>query len=150
MSENVYEDRRMFHRFDAKMPLQFKYLELEIKGKGELQDISAAGIGLLTQRRLNLYAPMAIKVDIPFNKDPFYFTGEVVWVKRVDFHTYRAGIKFNSPCLIGVWKVLNGMRLNGEEITDSVEAEHALPQGVLSKCARALNVMRIRFANFLW
>lgn len=154
MTERMYEDRRTFHRFKVKMPLRYHFLELEIRGKGDLLDIGANGIGMLTNRRLNLFAPIAIKVEIPFNKELFYFTGEVVWVKRTDFNSYRAGIRFNSPSLIGVWKVLNGLRLKEDVAGASSEqagtAEAPARQGVLKKITGAFNSARLRLATFLF
>lgn len=153
-AERMYEDRRAFHRFKVNMPLRYHFLELEISGKGALFDIGASGIGLVTNRRLNLFAPLAIKIEIPFNKETFYFTGEVAWVRRVDFNTYRAGIRFNSPSLIGVWKVLNGMRLREEKEEHKADLASKQtspePYGVLHKVSRTLNSACLKFTSFLF
>ena len=154
MTERMYEDRRTFHRFKVKMPLRYHFLEMEIRGKGELFDIGANGIGMVTSRRLNLFAPLALKIKIPFNKEQFYFTGEVVWVKRVDFNTYRAGIRFNSPSLIGVWKVLNGLRLQeeskGTHPDELSPEESSARHGVVKKVAHVFNSVCMKFTSFLF
>jgi Tfp pilus assembly protein PilZ len=97
----------MFHRFAVDMSMKFDFLELELKGKAALRDISAAGMGLFTNKQLTLHAPVEMRVELPPTSESFHFTGEIVWLQRVGYNTYRAGLKFDNPSLIGVWKVLN-------------------------------------------
>jgi hypothetical protein len=102
-----HEDRRMFHRFPVDMSMKYEYLELEITGKAALRDISANGMGLFSNKRLTMHAPVVLRIALSPASESFQFTGEVVWLQRVDYNTYRAGVKFDNPSLIGVWKVLN-------------------------------------------
>lgn len=102
-----HEDRRMFHRFNVDMGMEFQYLELTIEGKAALRDISANGMGLYTNKQLILHAPVALRITLPPSNESFHFTGEIVWLQRLDNRTYRAGVEFDRPTLIGVWKVLN-------------------------------------------
>lgn len=106
-SARMFEDRRLFMRFDNDFNTRYFCSESEIAGKGQLRDISANGMGLLTNKRLHVYTHMDISVNIPESDQPFITTGEVVWVERIDFDLYRAGVKLDKPELMGVWRVLN-------------------------------------------
>ena len=103
-----FEDRRLFMRFPVSMGMRYFCSESESGGQGDLLDISANGMGIVTKRRLHVYGHMDIGVSVPNSAQPFYTTGEVVWVERVDFDAYRVGIRLDKPELMGVWRVLNG------------------------------------------
>lgn len=127
------------------MSMQFDYLELEAKGKGHIQDISASGLGLVTKRRMTMYAPLEVRINLPLSSEALCITGEVVWVQRVDFSTYRAGIKFDSPSLIGVWRVLNEAHLHAQ----SPPKETGVKAGdALCKCAQLFAGIRSRVTQF--
>ena len=103
-----FEDRRVFMRFSMSLPVKFFCPDPSVSGKGQLRDISASGLGFLTNKRLHVYTRMDINVMIPQSDKPFYSKGEVMWVERIDFDMYRVGIKLDTPELMGVWRVLNG------------------------------------------
>ncbi len=109
VSDLPFEDRRLFMRFAVEMPMRFFCSEAEMSGKGRMLDISANGMGFVTNRRLSVYSHMDVGVSISNSARPFYTTGEVVWVQRIDFDSYRIGVKLDKPELMGVWRVLNSM-----------------------------------------
>lgn len=100
------EDRRIFARLAAKFPL--KYLEPKSgkEGQAQTQDISAKGIGLVTNEELNPQTPLEMWLEIPDKGEPLYTRGEVVWSKPRDVNEYRIGVNLEKADLMGLSRVL--------------------------------------------
>jgi hypothetical protein len=126
-----FEDRRMFLRFPVTLPVKFVCRDSDVSGKGSLRDISANGMGVSTKKRLNVYARLEISIDCSTDEKPFYTTGEVVWVERVDFDSYRAGIRLDKPELMGVWRVLNTRNQSAAEAAGKTRKKEIFFSAVL-------------------
>lgn len=100
------EDRRIFERFSARLPLRFLNLDNGKEGTAKTRDISAKGIGLVTAEQLAMHAPLEIWVDVPNGGSPLYSRAEVVWSKSVNAKEYWGGISLNEADLMGVARIL--------------------------------------------
>lgn len=106
MQNAKFEDRRIFARLTAKIPL--KYLDVESGREGEAQtlDVSAKGIGLVSAGELKPRTPLEMWLKVADRDEPFYTRGEVVWSKPVAEHEYRAGISLERADLLGLSRAL--------------------------------------------
>lgn len=100
------KDRRIFARFSTSLPLQYISPEAHLKGLGQAVDISANGIGMLSERGLPLHAPLDVWVDVPDTEFPFHTKGEVAWVHWVWFRRYRIGVVLKKVDLMGISQTL--------------------------------------------
>lgn len=105
--ENLdFEDRRIFFRFPASLPLRYINLNLKTKGQAQTCNISANGIGLVTDEQLLPHTPLDIRLDIPDNGHPLHTKGEVVWAKKIESNKYIIGISLQKVELMGISRVL--------------------------------------------
>jgi|YelNatPaOPRAMG01_1025707.scaffolds.fasta_scaffold02068_2 c-di-GMP-binding flagellar brake protein YcgR len=105
-NNNNYRDRRTFERFPLSLPVRFFDFYRQQEGEGKTVDISAKGMGLVTEKNLNAYTPLEIWVDIPQSAQPFYARAEVVWSKPISQNLNRVGIEFEQADLMGVSRLL--------------------------------------------
>ena len=102
-------DRRIFGRIPAKLPIRFLASGEDREFRGKTVDISANGIGLLSEEGLPLQAPLEIWLDLPNGRGPFYTRGEVVWSSASDeAKRQRLGIRLEKAELMGLAPVLWG------------------------------------------
>lgn len=101
-----FEDRRIFARFPVKFSLKFMGHNNSQEGLGTACDISAKGIGLVTEKELKPKTPLEIWLDIPDRGEPLYTRGEVVWSQMVESNIYKAGINLDKADLMGVARAL--------------------------------------------
>jgi len=100
------EDRRIFERFKAALPIRFLSLKENSEGKGLTEDVSAKGIGLLAENELAPRAPLELWLEIPDKGEPLYARGEVVWSKMLQPNKYRVGVNLEKADLMGLSRVL--------------------------------------------
>lgn len=103
------EDKRIFERFSARLPLRFLNLDSGKEGIGETRDISAKGIGLVTAEQLPSRTSVEIWVDVSNATSPLYSRGEVVW-SLAKGPEHWAGIDLNEADLMGVARVLKAAK----------------------------------------
>lgn len=101
-----FEDRRTFARFPVSLSL--KYLDSSANREGQAQtcDVSAKGIGILSQEKLEPHTALELWLQMPDKSEPFYTRGEVVWSGPASNDEYRAGINLDKADLMGVSRVL--------------------------------------------
>ncbi|MBL7131675.1 MAG: PilZ domain-containing protein [Candidatus Omnitrophica bacterium] len=112
MQETEFEDRRIFQRIPARLPLRFLTGHLSKEGLAQIQDISANGICLLTGEELQRYTPLEMRLQIPDKDEPLYVRGEVVWSERIEPNRYRAGVRLEKVDLVDLmelWRVLRAV-----------------------------------------
>ena len=102
----VMEDRRVFQRFSIRFPLRFLDMKNSREGNGESLDISAKGIGLITNMALQPKAPLEIWLSIPDRGEPLYTRGEVVWSKPESAAEYRVGVNLEKADLMSLSRIL--------------------------------------------
>jgi len=99
-------DRRIFARFPAQLPL--RYLDISSNQEGEAQtfDLSAKGIGLVTQQQLPEYTPLEIWLRMPVDGKPLYLKGQVVWSKDFEPQGYRVGVELEETQMMSFSQLL--------------------------------------------
>jgi hypothetical protein len=105
-NNNNYKDRRTFERFALNLAVRFFDLYRQQEGEGKTVDISAKGMGLITEKDLDAYTPLEIWIEIPQSVEPFYTRAEVVWSKPISENLTRVGIEFEKANLMGVAQLL--------------------------------------------
>ncbi len=109
--ENMnYDDQRIFARFPARFPLRFLDVDTNMEGGAETSDISAKGLGLVTNGHLQPNSSLEMWLHIPDQGEPLYARGEVVWSKMVEPNKYRSGINLDKADLMGLSRVLRVLR----------------------------------------
>ncbi|MGE5197000.1 MAG: PilZ domain-containing protein [Deltaproteobacteria bacterium] len=110
MEELKLLDRRLFERIPVTVPL--RYLELN-SGREVLaytRDISANGIGLVTEERLSPEAPLEMWLQIPHRSNSIYAKGKVVWAEEIEPNRYRAGVSLDKTELVAMSQILMSTR----------------------------------------
>lgn len=100
------EDRRIFARFPLRLSLRVSNEETKKEATAETVDISARGIGLVSQCYLPVRSPVDISLEIPNEAEPYRTKGEVMWSSTVGPGIYRMGINLEQPDLMGVSRIL--------------------------------------------
>jgi hypothetical protein len=100
------EDRRIFARFAAKLGIRFLDLQANREGRAETVDISAKGVGLITEEDLPARTPLEMWFDMPDQGGLYYTRGEVIWSKKVEPLKYRVGVSLEKADLMGLSRVL--------------------------------------------
>ena len=60
-------------------------------------DLSAGGMGFLSQNRVPLNKEIAVELDLEENEKPVFVIGKVQWVKPItNSSQYRIGIRFKD------------------------------------------------------
>lgn len=91
-------EKRKFIRFN--ISLKTTYIlqrEPKVEKMGITKDVSAGGVQLLTEEKLNVGDKMGLKFFIPEALNPAHLNGIVLWSKLVSTGTkssYSAGIEF--------------------------------------------------------
>jgi len=106
MQDLGFKDRRMFERFSVEFPLEYSNFSLIKKGLAQTVDISANGIGLVTNRDLPKDILLDIWLNVPDNGEPLYTRGEVVWSSMLEDNKYMVGVKLEKPNFMGFARVL--------------------------------------------
>jgi Tfp pilus assembly protein PilZ len=101
-----FEDRRIFERIPVKLPLKYLDLQSNKESLAQTRDISAEGIGLVTDREFLPGAPLEIWLEIPDKGEPLYVKAEVVWSRVIGLNKYRSGISLEKPQLLEISRVL--------------------------------------------
>lgn len=103
------EDRRIFERFRAHFPLRFLSVEGNREGRAVTQDISAKGVGFVTDAELIPRSPLEMWLEVPDKGEPIYARGEVVWTKMLEPAKFRTGVELEKADLMGISRVLRAM-----------------------------------------
>lgn len=99
------DDRRIFERIVSKFPVRFLDPTNGKEGRAETFDISANGLGLVTDEPLNRATPLEFWLDIPDHHEPLYTRGEVVWADHTN-PQQRLGIRLERAELMGLARTL--------------------------------------------
>jgi len=105
MYESIKE-RRRFVRFGRILPIKFKDLDTQQEGKGQSHDISAKGIGFITDTPLLEKANIEIWLYVADNHNPICFRGKVTWSNTVGPNSYRVGVDLGEVDFLGIARAL--------------------------------------------
>ena len=101
------EDRRVFARINTRLPVRFLDPSSGREGKADTIDISANGLGLVTNESLSVMTPLEMWLDIPDQHEPLYTRGEVVWSESLSSAgDNRVGVRLEKAELMGLARVL--------------------------------------------
>lgn len=106
MKTETLQDKRVFARFAKSFPVRFLEANTYTEMEAEATDISAKGIGIVSDRKLIPSVPLELWLDIPDKGEPLYIRGNVVWSKPSGLDRYRCGISFEKADLLGLARVL--------------------------------------------
>lgn len=100
MSEPVFEERRVSHRFAVNMtPVKYLQAHFNKINNAQIKDISTKGMGLITHEELATDMPLDIWLAMPDNGEKIHTVGEVIWCSRINIDRYRTGINFKESGL---------------------------------------------------
>lgn len=105
----MHEDKRIFQRIPANLPLKFSVVDSKKRGTAQMLDISASGIGISTEDNLLRYTPLEMRLQMPDKAESFDIKGEVVWSKRIEPDRYDVGVSLEKVDLVDMlelWRVL--------------------------------------------
>lgn len=109
MQNQEFEDKRVFARLPVNLSVKYLDLGSNVEGEAQTQDISAKGIGLMTDRPLSPNSSLEMWLRVPDKGEPFYTRGEVVWASEND-GGFRAGINLERADLMGISRVLRTVK----------------------------------------
>ncbi len=100
-------DRRLFARIDTKFPLRFLNSINGNEEAAQVVDISAGGVGFVTESILPVNAPLEMWLNIPDRHVPFYTKGDVVWSSPIpEADQQRVGVRLEKAELMGLARIL--------------------------------------------
>ncbi len=99
MDNADFIEKRAFPRFPVSIPVDYSDLTSHKTAQGYTQDISAQGLGLVTQDKLSVGTSLDICLRIADNGEEIRRRGTVVWSNMLEPEKYRAGIKLEEPKL---------------------------------------------------
>ena len=101
------DDRRVFARIGIRFPVRFLNPSNGKEGQADTVDISANGLGLLTNEDLSVRTPLEMWLGIPDQHEPLYTRGEVVWSNAsTDTAGQRVGVRLEKAKLLGLARAL--------------------------------------------
>lgn len=103
---NGSPDRRIFERFTTRFPLRFIDLKKNREGQAEVNNVSAKGLGIVSQEQLPIDTPLEMWLDIPDRGEAVYSRGGVVWSKPGQPGEWNAGIDLEKADLMGISRLL--------------------------------------------
>lgn len=104
--EEEMDDRRIFERFPARFSMNVLCDGEMWERKATTCDVSAKGIGFVTERSLLLKTPVEMWLSLPDSQEPLYTRGTVVWSRPLDNETCSAGVELEKADLMGISRVL--------------------------------------------
>ena len=110
MQNTEFEDRRIIQRIPTRFPLRFLAAHSNKEGLAQIQDVSANGIGLLTEKDLQRHTPLEMRLQIPDKDELLYVRGEVVWSNMIEANRYKIGIKLEKMDLVDLMELLRVLR----------------------------------------
>ena len=106
--ENM-EDRRIFERFTARFPLRFLSAVENKEGQAVTRDISAKGVGFVTDEELVPHTGLEMWFEVPDKGEPIYARGQVAWLRRAEPAKFRAGVELEKADFMGISRVLRAI-----------------------------------------
>jgi hypothetical protein len=101
------EDRRIFARINTRLPVRFLDSTSGREGQADTIDISANGLGLVTNESLSAMTPLEMWLGIPDQHEPLYTRGEVVWSESLSSAgDHRLGVRLEKAELMGLARIL--------------------------------------------
>ncbi|MFH1397291.1 MAG: PilZ domain-containing protein [Candidatus Omnitrophota bacterium] len=103
-----FENRRIYERVPAKLSLRLFDLSSNRHSIAQAQDISAQGIGVLTDKKLQPLNPLEMWLPILNKGESLYARGKIVWSKMIESNKYSAGVKLEEVDFTGIRQLIWG------------------------------------------
>jgi hypothetical protein len=100
-----FEDRRIFERFQLELPLSYSLPASQEKFYLHSHDISAQGLGVISDSELPCGAELNMSIRIPTLKKELPAQGKVTWSKRSGA-SFRAGLVLKKSKLMEISAIL--------------------------------------------
>ncbi|MFC1631355.1 PilZ domain-containing protein [Candidatus Omnitrophota bacterium] len=101
------KDRRIFERFDVDFSAKLKQAEIRKQSPANCFDVSATGIGVLTEEKLIPTPKLEVSVDIPDGYTPLRSGVRLIWTRKVREDKWRSGLEFKGISLMALRRVLD-------------------------------------------
>lgn len=98
-------DHRIFERFKKEFSARFIGLDGK-EGLAQTFDVSAKGLGFLTNQELEERANLEIWLDVPNSTEPLYARGQVAWSRLAGKGGFQSGIELERADLMGISRLL--------------------------------------------
>ncbi len=99
------EDRRIFQRFNMKLPVRLLDLDSGLELEAQTNDVSAKGLGILLKSELKPGASLEAWLSMPDKGEPLYTRGRAVWARK-DGPDFRIGMDLEKADLMGLSRIL--------------------------------------------
>lgn len=99
------EDRRIFERFTATLPVNLIDLDAGKESQGQTCDVSAKGVGVVGEEYLKPGDRLELWLKIDDGKGPLYTKGSVMWSEQQETGKYRSGILLERAELMGMARI---------------------------------------------
>jgi len=107
MEQKTSKDKRIFERFPSRLSLRFRDELTNKWGLVRAQDLSAKGVGIISEKELAAKTPLELWLPIPDKGETYYTRGRVAWSRRVFPNKYRIGINLERTDLLGMSQFIN-------------------------------------------
>jgi Tfp pilus assembly protein PilZ len=111
MEKLGFKDRRVFGRFAVELAVGYTRQDSNKKIEAQTHDISAQGIGFVTEQKLTANTYIDIQLSLPDIKESLFAKGRVAWIEKIGPQGYRAGVCLEKPELMGISLVLRSLQL---------------------------------------
>jgi len=103
--EKDMEDRRIFQRFNMRLPVRLLDLNSGSEMEAQTTDVSAKGLGIALKEELKSGTPVEAWLSMPDKGEPLYTRGVAVWSKG-DSSGFRVGVDLEKADLMGLSRLL--------------------------------------------
>ncbi len=110
-----YEDeRRIFDRFEANLFIEIQQSSGQKHGSAQCWDISAIGVGLLTEEKLMPNTNLQIRLSIADSNASYRGLAKVVWSIQIQPGKWRCGLEFEQVDFMGIKTVFESLSQHRE------------------------------------
>jgi len=97
MEKPSFKEKRAFTRFPIRISLNYFDSNSNKTLESETHDISAQGLGIITDEELPSGTYLQIILKMPDNGEQVSRKGKVIWSKNIYPPKYRAGVQLEEP-----------------------------------------------------
>ncbi|MCK9603388.1 MAG: PilZ domain-containing protein [Candidatus Omnitrophica bacterium] len=102
---NGDSDRRIFERFNVRLPTRFIDSRENVEGQAETYNVSAKGLGLLLDQEIKPNMPLELWLDLPDKGTPLYTRGRVIWTTQIEPRLWQTGVSLEKAELMGISRI---------------------------------------------
>jgi hypothetical protein len=100
------EDKRVFARVPAHLPLRFLEQGASTDDSGMTSDVSAKGVGFVAGRDISAGTELELWLKASEQAEPMYTRGQVAWSRKLGDREYRIGVNLERADLMGFSRLL--------------------------------------------